>query len=277
MRVIRHVTDAELPARSRVVAVGTFDGLHRGHRAVLARVVERAAALGAEPAVVVTRGGADRLRLGDRRQQLEGLRAARVELVAFAPRAASDAAVERLAAVVRVIESGEAVRPPRGGRLEQITPVAVDGERISTAAIAAALARADLERARALLGRDPAVAGRIVHGHHRGAGLGIPTANLRIRDIEVPPDGVYAVRARLAEVWYAGVANVGFNPTFDNQTRSVEVHVFDFNDQCYGRRLEVAFVARLRGERRFADVDALVAQIRRDIAAARRIFETHGR
>jgi len=277
MRVIRHVTDAESPARPRVAAVGAFDGLHCGHRAVLARVVECAAAIGAEPTVVVTCGGADRLRLGDRRQQLEGLRAARVELVAFAPRAAADAALERLATAVRVVERGEAVGPPPGGRLDAIAPVVIDGERISTAAVAAALARADLERARVLLGRDPEVAGRIVHGHHRGAGLGIPTANLRLRGIEVPPDGVYAVRARLGEVWYAGVANVGFNPTFGNQTRTVETHLFDFSDQCYGRRLVVAFVARLRGERRFADVDALVAQIRRDIAAARRIFETHDR
>lgn len=277
MRVIRHVARAGLAARPRVVAAGAFDGLHRGHQQVLARVVECARAIDAEPAVIVVRGSADdRLQLGDGRQRLERLREAGVALVAFAPRAALDAAVDALAAVVRVVERGRAVEPPVGGRLERIATVEIGGHRITAQAIGAALSRGDLETARALLGREPGVAGRIVHGHHRGGPLGVPTANLRVRGVQLPPDGVYAARARIAGTLLRGVANVGFNPTFGNQTRTVEIHLLDFSGDLYGQRVEIGFVARLRGERQFADVQALLAQIRLDIAAARRLFEQHG-
>ena len=276
MRVIRHVAQAGPAARPRVVAAGAFDGLHRGHQQVLARVVECAGALGGEPAVIVARGGAGGLRLGDRRQQLEGLRDAGIALVVFAPRAALAASVTALAAVVRVVERGDAVDALAGGRLERVATVEVGGQRITAQAIGAALARGDLEAARARLGRDPGVAGRVVHGYHRGATLGIPTANLRVRGIQLPPDGVYAVGARSAGTRLRGVANLGFNPTFGNQTRTVEIHLFDFSGDLYGRRIEIGFVARLRGECKFADVPALMAQIRLDIAAARRLFEQHG-
>jgi riboflavin kinase/FMN adenylyltransferase len=122
---------------------------------------------------------------------------------------------------------------------------------------------------RRLLGRIPTIGGRVVHGFHRGAPLGIPTANLRVRGVHLPPDGVYAVRARCRGEWCDGVANIGFNPTFGNRVRSVETHVLDFSGDLYGTWLEIGFIARLRGEQRFPDVQALLAQIRVDIAAAR--------
>jgi riboflavin kinase/FMN adenylyltransferase len=87
--------------------------------------------------------------------------------------------------------------------------------------------------------------------------------------LQLPPDGVYAVRARFAREWLAGVANIGFNPTFGNRERSVEVHLLDFDGDLYRKRLEVAFVEQLRGEIRFPDVAALVRQIEQDIASAR--------
>lgn len=277
MRVIRHVARAGPATRRRVVAAGAFDGMHRGHQQILARVVECARAIDAEPAVIVAPGGADHLELDDGRQRLERLRDAGVALVAFAPRAALDAAVDSLAAALRVVERGRAVATPAGGRLERIATVDVGGHRITAQAIGAALSRGDLDTARAMLGRDPGVAGRIVHGHHRGGPLGVPTANLRVRGVQLPPDGVYAARARIAGTWLRGVANLGFNPTFGNQTRTVEIHLLDFSGDLYGQRVEIGFVALLRGERRFADVPALLAQIRLDIAAARRLFEQHGR
>jgi riboflavin kinase / FMN adenylyltransferase len=276
MRVIRNIAHAGPAAELRVVAAGAFDGLHRGHQQVLARVVECAREIGGEPVAIVARGDGGGLRLSDRRQQLEGLRAAGIALVAFAPRAALDAAVTALAATVRIVEQAATVDAPAGGRLERVATVAVGGQRVTAQAIGAALALADLDTARAMLGRDPSVAGRVVHGYHRGAALGIPTANLRPRGLQLPPDGVYAVRARIAGAHLRGVANLGFNPTFGNQTRTVEAHLFDFNGDLYGRRIEIGFVARLRGERTFADVPALLAQIRLDIATARRFFEAHG-
>ena len=273
MQVIRHVAEAERAQRPRVAGTGTFDGMHRGHRAILAGVAACARAIGGEPIVVLERRGGDGLRLIDRRQQLEGLRDAGIVLVAFAPGAALDRALADLAVALRVVE-GERAEPARGGgRLERIATEQVDGQRITAAAIAAALAGGDLQAARAMLGRDPGVAGRVVHGYHRGAALGIPTANLRVRGLQLPPDGVYAVRAQVAGRRLRGVANLGFNPTFGNLTRTVEVHLFDFSGDLYGRRIEVAFAAHVRGERKFADVTALKAQIGRDIAAARPRFE----
>ena len=112
-----------------------------------------------------------------------------------------------------------------------------------------------------------------MHGFHRGGPLGIPTANLRVKGIQLPPDGVYAVRAHVGGASLNGVANIGFNPTFGNRVRSVETHLLDFDGDLYGQRLEIAFVARLRGEQKFPDVQALLAQIRSDIAAARRFFQ----
>lgn len=276
MRVIRHVALTGPAARPRVVGAGGFDGVHRGHQQVLARVVERAAAIGGESVAVVTRGPGGAPRLIDLRQQLELLRAAGVDQVLFVPAGEVGAAVDRLGAALRVAAQGSGATAPAGGTLDEVAAVEVGGVRITAAAIGVVLSRGDLEAARAMLGRDPGVGGRVVHGFHRGAALGIPTANLRVRGIQLPPDGVYAVRARIAGTSLRGVANVGFNPTFGNQTRSVETHLLDFAGDLYGGRLEIAFVARLRGERKFPDVPTLLTQIRADIAAARRLFEGHG-
>lgn len=276
MRVIRHVSEVKPAAGVRVAAAGEFDGLHRGHRRVLAQVVDRARAAAGEATVIVACERAADLRLIDRRQQLEGLRDAGLDLVVFAPAAELDAAVDRAGVTTRVTARGSGARAPAGGTLEEIAAVETDGAAVTAQAICAALGAGDLRAARALLGRDPGVAGRIVHGFHRGGPLGIPTANLRVRGIQLPPDGVYAVRARVAGAEPLGVANIGFNPTFGNRTRTVETHLLDFSGDVYGRRLEIAFVERLRGEQKFADVAALLTQIRADIAAARRLFAQHG-
>lgn len=274
MRVIRHVTQAGAAARPRVVAAGEFDGLHRGHQALLARVVARAAELRGESVIVVAPGEVATPRLLGRRQQLERLRGAGIETVAFAPRHAAAAAVERLGATVQVAAHGSAAVAPVGGQLDTVAPLLHGGVPITAEAIRVALARGELATVRAMLGRDAGVAGRVVHGFHRGGALGIPTANLRLRGIQLPPDGVYAVRATVDGKRLLGVANIGFNPTFGNQTRTVETHLLDVNSDLYGRRLELAFVLRLRGEQKFPDVAALLAQIRADIEAARRHFET---
>lgn len=275
MRVIRHVPHAGAATRPRVVAAGRFDGVHRGHQRILGRVIERAQALGGESIVVVGRGQGNDLRLLDLRQQLQRLGDAQVEVVIFAPAPSVEAAVERLTPAIRVTARGSGAAAPADGALDEVSPVHAQGAVVSSQATCAALARGDLPAAAAMLGRDPSVGGRVVHGFHRGGPLGIPTANLRVRGVQLPPDGVYAVRARVGDQDLRGVANIGFNPTFGNQTRTVETHLLDFNGDLYGRRLDVAFVDRLRGERKFADVQSLVAQIRGDIAAARRYFEQH--
>jgi riboflavin kinase/FMN adenylyltransferase len=158
--------------------------------------------------------------------------------------------------------------------VESVPSATIDGERVSSQRLCRLISAGDLDAAYSGLGRRHAVEGRVVHGFHRGAPLGIPTANLRLRGVALPPDGVYAVRARVGATELQGVANIGFNPTFGNTVRSVETHLLDFAADLYGRRLEVAFVRRLRGEQRFAGIDALLLQIQRDIASAREIFAT---
>jgi len=276
MRVSRHASQVSPAARPRVVAAGRFDGLHRGHQRLLARVVERARSTDGEAMVLVARGRDDAPRLIDLRQQIERLDAAGIAHIVFVSAAALEAAVAQVGAQVRVTALGRGVRAPRGGTLDEIAPVEECGVAIGAAAIRTAVARGDLQTARTLLGRDPSVGGRVVHGFHRGAALGIPTANLRVRGIQLPPDGVYAVWASGGGERLRGVANIGFNPTFGNRTRTLETHLLDFTGDLYGRRLEIAFLARLRGEQKFPDVAALLAQIRHDISAARRLFERHG-
>ena len=276
MRAVRHLTHVARAARPRVVAAGAFDGLHRGHQQLLARLVECTRAVHGESVVVVAREHGTAPRLLDLRRQLEGLRDAGIDLVVFAPRVHLAAAVERMAPAIRITAVGDHVPAAASGRLERVAVVEQGGERVSADVVRAALARGDLDTARVLLGRDPGVGGRVVHGFHRGAPLGIPTANLRVRGIQLPPDGVYAVRARIGRALLRGVANIGFNPTFGNQVRTVETHLFDFSADAYRRRLDLGFACRLRGERKFPDVPALVAQIRADIDAARAFFAQHG-
>lgn len=175
----------------------------------------------------------------------------------------------------------EALQTPHAGAaVTVVDAVAHAGAVITSARLRTAVAAGDLALTAALLGEPYTVDGRVVHGFHRGAAIGVPTANLRVHGLALPPDGVYAVTVRLpaagsaAPVDAVGVANLGRKPTFGDRDRALETHVFDFAGDLYGQRIEVGFVERLRDERRFADVDELVAQIGRDIAAARRI---HGR
>jgi riboflavin kinase/FMN adenylyltransferase len=148
-----------------------------------------------------------------------------------------------------------------------------DGRPVTSARLREAVAAGDVRAAAAMIGEPYVVDGRVVHGYHRGATIGVPTANLRVQTLQLPPDGVYAVTARTGEFAGVGVANLGTNPTFGNEARSLETNLFDFQGDLYGARLEVGFVERLRGEIEFDGVDSLVAQIRRDIDDARAIHQ----
>jgi riboflavin kinase/FMN adenylyltransferase len=177
-----------------------------------------------------------------------------------------------------------------GFALEVVGPVRVDSHEVSSSVVRRAVAAGDLRLATALLGRPHALVGRIVVGKRRGAALGFPTANVHVRAGLYPPDGVYAVRVEVearrdcgavrgcAAITRDGVANIGRNPTFGENARTLEAHLFDFSDDLYGRRCRVALIERLRGEIGFPSVDALVAQIRRDADEARVILarEPHG-
>jgi riboflavin kinase/FMN adenylyltransferase len=154
----------------------------------------------------------------------------------------------------------------------------IDGERISSTAIRAALAEGDLDKAARFLGRPYRVCGRIAHGDKRGRQIGFPTANIHLHRKAVPVQGVFAVELfGIGEMALAGVANVGIRPTVGGTRALLEVHIFDFSQQIYGRHVHVDFIKRLRGEQRFESFDALKQQIIVDALEARTFFEQRGR
>jgi riboflavin kinase/FMN adenylyltransferase len=276
MDLVVHLARVGAAMRPRALAIGRFDGVHRGHRRLLSRLRDVASERRGEAVVALLAVPREAAGLTTLRQRLALLDAEGVDRVVLLghrdPRHAAQVAA-RLAPAALV--SGQRVEGV-GCPVLQVDAERSDGIVISAEAVCERLLRGDLDGAERALGRHHAVEGRVVHGFHRGAPLGIPTANLRVRGLVLPPDGVYVVRARVGGRALDGVANVGRNPTFGNLTRSVETHLFDFADDIYGSRLEVAFVAGLRRERKFPGVEALVAQIHADISAARALLADRG-
>ncbi len=172
-----------------------------------------------------------------------------------------------------------------GFTTQVVGQVAVDGLVASSTKVRNFVASGKFDGARLLLGRDFDYDGQVVRGAGRGRTIGIPTANLEVGPLIgpmlLPPRGVYAVRGRVLDGeqptnWHLGVANLGFNPTFVSDGElGLEVHLFDFEGDLLGRRLRVAFVERLRGERRFSGAESLVAQIRKDMEQARAVLASN--
>jgi riboflavin kinase / FMN adenylyltransferase len=312
MQVLEHV-DA-LPAGLRyVIAVGMFDGVHRGHRAVLETTVggasgERATAVALtfdpHPAAVL-RGSAPEL-LCDPDEKLDRFAEAGIGLAVvcpfdrrFAEQSPADflrrlAAGRELRGIVMTPETAfgrdragtvaavEALAPELGLRVFHAPEVELGGERVSSSRIRQALGEGRLAIVRRLLGRDYAVVGTVVHGDARGRKLGYPTANLAFDEpVAMPPDGIYAARiswggeSPLRPAHRAiGVASLGVRPTFGLSGRTLEVHLFDFDGDLYDQRLRMEFVRRQRGEHRFSSIEALIEQMDRDSDRAREILRS---
>lgn len=164
-----------------------------------------------------------------------------------------------------------------GFTVEQMPPFVFDAVRVSSTAVRERLAHGDFAGAARLLGRPYRIEGRVVHGDELGRALGFPTANLRLGRRKPPFRGVLAVRAHgIGGSPMPGVASLGTRPTVGGVEPLLEVHVFDFDGDLYGRRLEVEFVAKLRDEEKFASLDEMVAQMRRDAGAARQVLAQGG-
>lgn len=284
------------------IAIGNFDGVHLGHRALITRATELAqggvlaVALTFDPhpsAVIGSRGAPPMLSSLDRRLELleaAGLDAVVVEpftleLAALAPEAfVHDVLLSALHARAIVVGydftygknragTTETLRAHAGIEVAIVPAVEIDGEVVSSTRIRGCLARGDVAEASRLLGRSWDVDGVVVHGAKRGRAIGIPTANIApASDLVVAP-GIYAVTLEVDGKPLPAVASLGRNPTFVEQGGLVlEVHVLDWDGDLYDKRVRTTFVARIRDELKFDSVDALIAQIHRDIDVSRQLL-----
>ena len=153
-----------------------------------------------------------------------------------------------------------------------VPPTEIDGAPVHSTRIREALAQGDLRQSAQLLGRPYSLIGTVVHGDGRGREIGFPTANIETQHQVYPPNGVYAIRAKLEEGWLDGVLNIGMRPTFNGVNIQVEGHFFNFDEIIYGKLVEIFLVKKIRSERKFPNIEFLIQQIQRDIAAAAEIL-----
>lgn len=289
----------ELPT---VLTIGAFDGVHRGHAHLISTAVQRAHAFGRQAAVltfephpdVVVRPGNERPSLTTIVERAELIAALGVDLMIVLPFTTELMALTAHEFMARICgalalrelcigwdfalgrgREGDAERLAAIGQtfgytVHRVEPFLLDGETVSSTRIRAALSRGDIAAANRLLGYSYGLRGLIVEGNRRGRTIGFPTANINVDPRRMlPAHGVYVCRAVLNGITYGAVTNVGVRPTFDGTQRTVEAYLLDFSDDIYGEELRLMFLNRLRGEQKFDGVAALVAQISRDVAAAR--------
>ncbi len=286
------------------MTVGTFDGVHRGHQAVLAEIVRRARArrltslavtFDPHPLEVVNPAAAPRLLTltDEKRELLSRVGLDRVEVLAFTPELAALPPEAFVRQVLRVRfemqelvlgydhgfgrgRSGDVELVRRLGRedgfaVDVVEPVRDDGQPISSSLIRTAVAHGNLAAVERWLGRPYSLRSVVERGAGRGRTIGIPTINLALPDQRklLPPDGVYAVRVEWQGGRCGGMMNQGPRPTFGIAGRALEIHLFDFAGQLYGETVGVEWVRRLRDVQTFPSREALVAQLERDARAAR--------
>jgi riboflavin kinase / FMN adenylyltransferase len=305
MELIRGWEGRAPGAAGRAVTIGAYDGIHLGHQALLGRLKEHAGRSGL-PATVLTfeptpreyfAAGAPPARLTSLRERWRLLEAHGIEALwllrfdeALRNLPAEEFAKALVAAVgARIVvvghdfrfgKNGEATAPvlaAAGRRLgfevDVVPPVQLDGERISSSGVRAALAAGDFARAARWLGRPWSMYGRVIAGERLGRELGFPTANLLLERRRAPLEGIFAVRVHgIGGAPRAGVASLGTRPTVAGTRPLLEAHVFDFAGDLYGREIAVEFVSKLREELHFATLAALTAQMHSDAAEARRIL-----
>lgn len=306
-RVLHRAADLGRPAGGVCLALGMFDGVHLGHQHLVQTALGDARRLGASAVVVTFDPHPLRVVRPDRAPRLLQSLPQRVRhLARLGPDAVLvvpfDAALSRVDGAdyirsladgfgtIRSVTVGQSFQfghnrsgdvallrqlgHAMGFGVNAVPPVHAGGELVSSTRVRAALREGRLGTVSDLLGRPYAIAGTVVHGDGRGRGLGFATANIEVADLELPPLGVYAAHVGLDGRRHGAVLNLGVRPTLGASTPAprLEVHLFEFEGDLYGRELEVELEARLRPEQRFESLDALQEQVARDIAAARELL-----
>ena len=309
MEFVRGLQGLKPEHRGAAITIGSFDGIHLGHGALIASTCGIAKQL-ARPAMMLTFEPLPReflvpqdppARLTDFRERLRLLERSDLDYVCalrFDQKLRSLTGDEFVALLTErfgasAVVVGQDFRFGRGGAgsigllraaaeagrfaLELVPSVCIEDTRVSSSGVRAALAASEFSKARDLLGRTYSMRGRVVRGEQLGRRLGYPTANIRMRRRKLPITGIFAVRVRGADPGnshtpLAAVASLGVRPTIGGTVPLLEVHIFDYSGTLYGHELDVEFVAKIRDEEKFESLDALVQQMNRDAAEARKLL-----
>ena len=314
-QLIHHLKDLQSSAFSLqpvILVGGTFDGVHIGHQSLIKRALEEAKSVGGKVVVMTfDRHPASLLRpaftpllLTTTEQKLARLQELGVDavlLLAFDEKLAAIPATEFITQLsevlphLKTIAIGASWSFGKGGEgnlnllkdlgkkfhfsVMTIAPIEIDGSAVSSTRIRRAIAQGDLEEAAACLGRPYSLTGTVIEGKQKARELGFPTANVLLPTLQLPPDGVYAVLARVGEKKYRGIANIGHAPTLNDFLfpKTVEVHLFDFDEDLYGKEISMTPVAYVRPEVKFSNIEELRLQIIKDIEVVRGFFfrESH--
>ena len=305
MRIIRGTKNIVDPIPYPVMAIGNFDGVHVGHQTLFCKTAELALAHGGtsiaftfepHPLKIIAPGKAPPL-LTHFKKKMELIESCGVNMVICAdftrkfadqqPRDFSrNILFEKIAVKEIVVGFDYAFGRGREGtipylkkmgeefgfQVHVVEPFKLKGHTVSSSHVRELIEAGQVESASQFLGRDYSIIGPVISGYKTGQAIGFPTANIDTSKVQIPGTGVYAVRVVYENKSYDAVANIGFNPTFNRDRLSVEVHIFDFNQVIYHHEIEVQFMARIRSELTFKSADDLVVQIKQDIDKAKKIL-----
>lgn len=307
MHILRSIPELSRLRGPLFLAIGVFDGVHLGHQAVIGTSARNAQEHGGTPVVVTFDPHPAKVLRPDAAPHLltatthkialiRSLGVAHLLVIQFDHEFADTAPEEFVRLLVThsrplaeiCVGHEWSFGKNRAGNLALlkelgsrwgfnvigIPPVTVNGETVSSTSIRRAIEAGDFAKAAEMLGRDYTILGTVKRGAQLGRKLGFPTANLSAHSEQFPPNGVYVTEARIGGALYRGVANLGFRPTVagEKSTRLLELHLFDIDEEIYGEEMEVRFLRYLRPEQKFADVEALKAQIAADVRQARESF-----
>jgi riboflavin kinase/FMN adenylyltransferase len=306
MEILRSISDLSQLRGPLFLAIGVFDGVHLGHQAVISTSAKHARAANGTPVVVTFDPHPEKVLRSEGAPHLLTATSHKIALIRdlgvghllIITFDRQFAATEPEDFVQQLVKHSKPLREicvghewcfgkNRRGNLELlnqfgvrfdfgvvgIPPVTVNGELVSSTTIRQAVEAGDLPKAARMLGREYTILGTVVSGDNRGKKIGFPTANLSAHNEQFPPNGVYFAQAKLEEVNYPGVVNLGYRPTVGacKSERTLEIHLFDFERDIYGKDLEVRFIRYLRPEKKFESVEALARQIDLDVKQAREL------
>ncbi|MBM4348646.1 MAG: bifunctional riboflavin kinase/FAD synthetase [Deltaproteobacteria bacterium] len=302
MEIIKGIENLKEPFRNPVVTLGNFDGVHLGHQRIFKKVKEEARKIGGESVVITFEPHPLKILSPDQcpplltpfKKKMMFIEETGVDKVlciqftmAFAWLSPPEFVKSILAGKVGAkkilvgynyrfgkeksgdVDSLKENCARFGIEVEVVEALIVDDAIVSSSKIRDLIGNGEVEKASKLMGRDYPVIGRVIEGAKRGHTLGIPTANLEMTEELYPKPGVYAVRVNLHGQGFNGLANIGFNPTFNANAVSLEVHILNFDREIYGEDLQVCFTKRIRDEIRFTSIEMLIEQIRKDIEWAK--------